>query len=455
MSKRRDQVGYYPPDSGKANQAMSRWALLGLVLLLPVLGWAAAVITVLLALLFSLFVLPRLVPDSEWEVSPSSNLLEGSAANAISVLLLTLVYCRNLRAVAAVWAMMVVGSEVAAWAHRLISGLKLPWNHGKSWVGLAGFAAGGTLAGWGLAIWAPTPSGRPGNLFVISAATALLGAVMASLPKRLHSSYAVALACGGLMSCLLLFNHWAWEGNLPYLRIRILLAVGVSLLFALGAYAARLVNRSGALAGFLLATAIYLGYGYKSFLILFGFFALGSVATRLGFTKKAALGIAERHGGARGWREALANTSVAAFFALFSLVTLHEAAFLAAFVAALAEAAGDTVSSEMGKWLSPRAYLLTTFERVPAGENGGVSAAGSAAGLAASGALVALSFALAMCNGKAAAMAMAAAVSGNLLDSLLGATLERRGLITNGLVNFAGTSLSGGLALALGLHFGL
>jgi uncharacterized membrane protein len=40
-------------------------------------------------------------------------------------------------------------------------------------------------------------------------------------------------------------------------------------------------------------------------------------------------------------------------------------------------------------------------------------------------------------------------VAGNLLDSVLGATIERRGLVTNGVVNFVGTSFAGGLALAL------
>jgi uncharacterized membrane protein len=50
---------------------------------------------------------------------------------------------------------------------------------------------------------------------------------------------------------------------------------------------------------------------------------------------------------------------------------------------------------------------------------------------------------------------LGAAVAGNLLDSLLGATLERRGLVTNGMVNFASTSFAGGLALSLALHLGL
>ncbi len=45
-------------------------------------------------------------------------------------------------------------------------------------------------------------------------------------------------------------------------------------------------------------------------------------------------------------------------------------------------------------------------------------------------------------------------MAGNLLDSVLGATLERRGLVTNGIVNFAGTSFAGALALAIALRIG-
>ena len=40
--------------------------------------------------------------------------------------------------------------------------------------------------------------------------------------------------------------------------------------------------------------AVYLGYGWKSFALLLAFFVLGSTATRLGYAKKAARGIAER-----------------------------------------------------------------------------------------------------------------------------------------------------------------
>jgi uncharacterized protein (TIGR00297 family) len=127
-------------------------------------------------------------------------------------------------------------------------------------------------------------------------------------------------------------------------------------------------------------------------------------------------------------------------------------------VAALAEAAGDTVSSEIGQWTSDHAYLITTFKLVPAGEDGGISLAGTAAGFAASAIIMGLGLGLGLCGPyrfAGPAIALGAAAAGNLFDSFLGATLQRRGLVTNGMVNFASTSVAGALALGLALHLGL
>jgi len=444
------------PAQGKLPPTLTRLAFLGLAFLLPVVSWQAMAAAAALAFLFSIFILPQIVEVSADRPSFAASLRNGTAAYALSVLLLILLYHQDRRVIAAVWAMMAVGGGVGTAADEFGGGAKLPWNRQRTWMGFAGFAMAGTLGGWLLGAWVATTARQPtGGLFAVTVATALLGAAMESLPVRLDRSFADALFCGGFMYCTLLFNPWAWAGNLPLLRVRIFLAVGIALSFALAARALRQVDRSGALVGFGLAVAIYLGYGYKSFLVLLSFFVLGSVATRLGYAQKATRGIAQSRAGARSWREAVANTAPAAFFAVVSLLTLHQAAFLAAFVASLAEAAGDTVSSEIGKWLSPRAYLVTTFRAVPAGENGGVSAPGSLAGIAASSAIVAVGFALGMCGKAAAGLALVGAIAGNLLDSFLGATLERHGLITNGVVNFAGTSFAGGLALAAALRLGL
>jgi len=375
----------------------------------------------------------------------------------VSVLVLILLYRGHLHIVAGAWALMALGDGMAAIIGERAGSAALPWNREKTWAGFVTFAVGGMLGAYILTRWtAPkTPSDKT---LMVCAAAALLGAVVESLLLSLDDNITVPLVVGAFMFCAYLMERSALDSNLPYLGRRILLAIAVNLAFAWLARALGAASRSGAICGFLLGTAIYLGYGYKSFLLLFAFVFLGSVATRVGFAKKAARGVAERRGGARSWREALANLLAPAFLAILVITTHHEPACLIGLVAALAEAAGDTVSSEIGQWASDRAYLITTFKLVPAGEDGGVSLAGTAAGFAASTIVMGLGMGLRLCGPyrfAGPAIALAAAAVGNLLDSFLGATLQRRGLVTNGMVNFVGTSVAGGLALSLALHLGL
>jgi uncharacterized protein (TIGR00297 family) len=405
----------------------------------------------------------------------------------ISVLALIVLYRNHLHLAAAAWAIMALGDGMAtvvgeAVALRFVAGRQakkttaeilrfaqndkpwrfkiaaaLPWNRQKTWAGSLSFVIAGTLGAYILTRWI-APEIAPSKTLVVCAAAALLGAVLESLPIRLDENITVPLVVGAFMFCAFLVERSALDSNLPYLGRRIVLAIAVNLAFALLAYALKAASSSGAACGFLLGTAIYLGYGYKSFLLLFAFVLMGSVATRLGFAKKAARGIAERRGGARSWREALANLLAAAFFGILVITTHHEPAFLIALVAALAEAAGDTVSSEIGQWASDRAYLITTFKLVGAGEDGGISLAGTAAGFAASAIIMGLGLGLGLCGPyrfAGPAIAFGAAVAGNLFDSFLGATLQRRGLMTNGMVNFVGTSVAGALALGLALRLGL
>ena len=412
------------------------------------------------------------LPLGEGENSTSSRLpgeraRTGIVLYPISVLALILLYSNHLHIAAAAWAIMALGDGMAtvvgegltsSWRSRKRGiAATLPWNRKKTWAGSLSLVVAGTVGAYILTRWI-APKIPSDKTLLVCAAAALLGAALESLPLALDDNITVPLVVGAFMFCAYLVERSALDSNLPYLGRRIVLAIAVNLALALLAWALKAASRSGAICGFVLGTAIYLGYGYKSFLLLFAFVLLGSAATRLGFAKKAARGVAERRGGARSWREALANLLAAAFFAILVITTHHEAACLIALVAALAEAAGDTVSSEIGQWASDRAYLITTFKHVPAGEDGGISVAGTAAGFAASAIIMGLGLGLGLCGPYRFAgptVALAAAAAGNLFDSFLGATLQRRGLVTNGVVNFAGTSVAGGLALGLALRLGL
>jgi len=468
-------------DNSKASQplvsARKRLFMASLLLafLFPRLRWEQAAGCALLLILFNTFILPGLVIDVSKQL-PSGSILDqtgGLILYPASVLALVLLFPHHLHVAAAAWALMALGDGAAtvageavdlsiasvrqagSWRRKLA--VPLPWNERKTWAGLLGFVVAGTIGAYVLTRWIDSAIASSWTL-VVCAAAALLCAAVESLPLALDDTITVPLAGGAFMFCAFLMQRSALDSNLPYLGRRMGLALALNLAFAVLAYAMKAASASGAICGFWLGTAIYLGYGYKSFILLVAFIALGSTATRLGLPKKTARGVAERRAGARSWREALANLLTAAFFAVLVVTTHHEAAFLIAMVAALAEAAGDTVSSEIGQWVSNRAYLITNFQPFRAGENGGVSVSGTAAGFAASGVIVGLGLMLGLCGPyrfAGPAIALGAAFAGNLFDSLLGATLERRGLVTNGLVNFAGTSFAGGLALGLALHLGL
>jgi uncharacterized protein (TIGR00297 family) len=452
-------------------------SMLVLAFLLPFLTWVQAAGCALLALSFNVFVLPHLDVDlgtrlrlaggvSRWsrddlfrpakakaEIRPfSPSIWTGIVLYPISVLVLILVYRHHMEIVAAAWAIMALGDGMASVIGQAFGGPLLPWNREKTWSGFFGFVCAGTLGAYVLTRWV-NPALPADGVLRVCAATALVGALVETVPIRLDDNVSVPLVAGGFMFCALLMERSALASNLPYLGRRVVLASVVNLVFALLALALKMVDRSGAACGFMLGAAVYLGYGYKSFSVMLVFFVVASLATRAGYARKAARGIAEKRGGARSWREALANSLAGAFFAVLVITTHQEAAFLAALVATFAEAAGDTVSSEIGQWLSDRAYLITTFAPVRAGENGGVTAGGTAAGLVASALVVAVGYGMGLCGRGGAGIALVAAFAGNLFDSLLGATLERRGLVSNGIVNFAATSFAGGLALSVAFRF--
>jgi uncharacterized protein (TIGR00297 family) len=230
------------------------------------------------------------------------------------------------------------------------------------------------------------------------------------------------------------------------------LVVGAAVngVLALAAWGARAVAPSGAVAGWIVGTALFALGGWPLFAVLLAFFLLGSAATRLGFARKASLGIAQERGGRRGAGHALANTSAAVLLAFLAVSTPHHAAFSLAAAAAFATAACDTVSSEVGQAYGRRHYLVTTFRRVAAGTDGAVSLEGTLAGVAAAAVVAAVAYAGGVVSAGGAGVAVLAAFAGSTLESYLGATIERAGRIGNHLMNFANTIAGALVALLAG-----
>ncbi len=120
-------------------------------------------------------------------------------------------------------------------------------------------------------------------------------------------------------------------------------------------------------------------------------------------------------------------------------------------MAALAEAAADTVSSEIGQASARGAYLIVGFRKVPAGTNGAVSMPGTLAGIAAACLVGWVSGAAGVVDWNWVPVIACAGIVGMLFDSLLGATLENAGRMGNDAVNFVSTTFAADLALVIGI----
>jgi uncharacterized protein (TIGR00297 family) len=187
---------------------------------------------------------------------------------------------------------------------------------------------------------------------------------------------------------------------------------------------------------------------------------LAFVATLAGRRKKERLGTAEGRRG-RAASQVAANLGLAALvvsspvqsWLMDSRWVPHHAAeptmLFALAIAALAEAAADTASSEVGQVLGGRPRMITSFKAVDPGRDGAVSVAGSLIGLVAA-AIVAYAGMWAFGGGWILfAVSCAGAVFGLFFDSLLGATFEEHGLLNNDAVNFLSTASAAGFALAM------
>ncbi len=419
-----------------------------LAFLIVFLGPALSALLALGLVLFNLFLLPRIGGRRLWRHRGARAVDHGIVAYPVAVLILVLVFWRRLEVAAAIWGILAFGDGMAAIVGGLWGRRKLPWNDRKSWAGSLSYWFFGTAGASALLLWTRSHGGGEISLpflLAAAAATALFAAAVESQSQGLDDNLSVPLPAGLVLLGLLQSEGWWSAVELRQLLAAAAQGAGVNALLAVAAWRARAIDLSGAVAGWVLGTAIYAFLGPRAFLLLVAFVVLGTGATRLGFARKAVARLAQEGGGRRSARHAVANVGVAALAAIFAATTPHPAIYVAAFAAAFASAAGDTLSSEIGQLWGRRTLLVTTFEPVPAGTDGGVSAAGTLAGAAGSLLIAALGFAVGLYPAAGVALVTAAGVAGNLADSVLGATLERWGLLDNEGVNFANT-LCGALA---------
>lgn len=237
----------------------------------------------------------------------------------------------------------------------------------------------------------------------------------------------------------------SWLPAIPQL----LPALGLTLALAVCAWGLRAITATAALTGVLLTFVLCLAAGPGALFPVLIVFLLTYATTRTGRRKKERLGTGERRHG-RGPLQILANIGAATLCAAPLIVTAQARyILLAGASAALAEAAGDTVSSELGQAFGGTPRLITSFRRVAPGQDGGITTAGTVFSL------IAIYMVCAACLWSGLLLpryfwtVFAAAFFGTIVDSLLGATLERPGRLGNNSVNFTSTVFAAALAIAV------
>lgn len=406
------------------------------------LPWYAAAAVCVVAILGNWLGLHRLVGRSVARHERGYD--AGIVLYPVMVLLLVVVFRDRLHYAAIAWAMLAFGDGVATLAGKAVRLAPLPWNGDKSWGGFLACFLGGAAGGLAVAYWMDYRAP------VVVVVAALAAAVAESLALGVDDNVTVpaaaaaALVVGGIHTVV---PYNVWPQTVPWLVVNGVLAIA--------GYSLRSVSFSGAVGGWFLGAILILGAGWPMYVALLAFFVIGTATTKLGYARKAKLGLAQESGGRRGFSHAFSNVGVAAICAVavsrLSRVEVDPIdwmtlAYLMG-IASLATAAADTTASEIGQLIGRRAFLPLTLRRVPVGTEGAISVEGTLAGLG-GGLLVALAAVRAMHYGLdldpgwlAILLVTASAFAGSYLESIAGSWNRKRiPPVPNGVLNFFNTA---------------
>ncbi len=293
---------------------------------------------------------------------------------------------------------------------------------------------------------------------------AVIGTVTGALLYTIVDEDDVAVPLGAGMA-MWLFSSFNYK-SVPDPAV---LAVAVAVPFAIGimSYKLNAVDLSGALSGVLLGLfmIIFGGAeleGLKWFALILVFLFLGAMFTKYKYTYKKRLDAAEANAGTRGYKNVFGNCFVPLIFVvLYGVVgtttipyfgAVDRSIYLIGFLCSMATATADTLASEIGSTYRGRPVMITTFQPVKPGTDGGVSPLGEAASVLGALAIAVAALLLGLTGASAESMMILTVLIGFVgtnVDSLLGATLQRRRLLSNAGVNCAATLIAGLLAMLI------
>jgi uncharacterized protein (TIGR00297 family) len=281
-----------------------------------------------------------------------------------------------------------------------------------------------------------------GNILVPITGVIVALLLKSALKKR---DDALMIECFGTAMTMYLFEDISYSVEITSL----VLAIVISFAFGITAYRMKAADRSGLFSGTLMGLLIIVFSNVTWFLLMLTFFILGTAFTKYKYEIKKREGVAESRGGVRGFTNVFANGLVALCGAVLYGI-YGDLAFISLYVGSIAAATADTTASELGM-LGKKPFLITTLQPVPKGTDGGVTIMGEVLAILAALIIGVTAFVLGIGPPEIILVAAIAGFVGTNVDSLVGATLERKHIVGNSGTNLFCT-IAGGIAAIILLN---
>ena len=284
-------------------------------------------------------------------------------------------------------------------------------------------------------------------VFFIAVIGAVTGSLFESIPSRIERNISVPLGVGMTMWIFEEFRYWVPPEKM-------LIAVTFSFFLGVLAYRAKIADVSALLSAALLGALIIVFTDLSWFLLLSIFFILGGGFTRYKYKYKKSIGIAQTKEGIRSYENVFSNSTAALILAIASgIFPEHSIPIVYAYLGTIATATGDTLASEIGTTAKGRPRMITTLKFVEPGTDGAVSLLGEISSIFASALIGLLAYILGVSDNLPLSVCIATVGGffGTNVDSILGATLQKNGILSNSGVNFLATFAGAGISV--GLYF--